>query len=87
MGHTAFSAHKDVTAKTVQSVTTSMELVCVTLDLKGFIAKKECVQKGYMASNATRDVLAILPTLSGEYIMLYTSAGTAQIKALGKKVF
>lgn len=41
-----------------------MEHVCVTLDLKGFIAKKECVQKGYMASNATRDVLAILPTLS-----------------------
>ncbi|PKU38172.1 hypothetical protein llap_11523 [Limosa lapponica baueri] len=41
-----------------------MERVCVTLDLKAFIAKKECVQKVYMASNATRDVLAMLPTLS-----------------------
>lgn len=58
----------------------------MTLDLKGFIAKKECVQKGFMASNATRDVLAILPTLSGMYIVLYTSAGTGQIKALGKKI-
>lgn len=56
----------------------------MTLDLKGFIAKKECVQKGFMASNATRGVLAILPTLSGMYIILYTSAGTGQIKALGK---
>lgn len=56
----------------------------MTLDLKGFIAKKECVQKGFMASNATRGVLAILPTLSGMYIILYTTVGTGQIKALGK---
>lgn len=54
------------------------------LDLKGFIAKKECVQKGFMASNATRDVLAISPTLSGTYIGSYSSAGTGQIKTLGK---
>ena len=57
----------------------------MTLDLKGFIAKKECVQKGFMASNATRDVLAILPTLSGRYIILHTCAGAGQIKTLGKK--
>lgn len=58
----------------------------MTLDLKEFIAKKECVQKGFMASNATRGVLATLPTLSGMYIILYTSAGTGQIKALGKNL-
>lgn len=56
----------------------------MTPDLKGFIAKRECVQKGFMASNATRDVLAIIPTLSGTYVLLYTSAGTGHKKALGK---
>lgn len=70
-GHTAFSARRDVTAKMVQSVIMWMERACVTLDLRGFIVKKECVQKGFMASNATRDVPAILPTLSGMYIVLY----------------
>lgn len=58
----------------------------MTQDLKGFTVKKECVQKGFMASSATRDALAILPTPSGKYIILYTGTGTAQIKALGKKI-
>ena len=59
----------------------------MTLDLKGFIAKRECVQKGFMGSNAARDVLAILRTLSGMYIVFYISAGSGQIKALGKKFY
>lgn len=58
----------------------------MTQGLKGFTVKKECVRKGFMASNATRGAPAILPTPSGKYIVLYTGAGTTQIKALGKKI-
>lgn len=36
----------------------------MTQGLKGFTVKKECVRKGFMASNATRDAPAILPTPS-----------------------
>lgn len=64
---TASSAPRPVTARTGPSATTSMEPASVTLASKASTARTGCVLRAFMASSATRDALATLPTPSGMY--------------------